>query len=171
MAEQQPQDPTPQDPQEPQGQQPPATPQPQQEPPGPVPYDRFAEVNRRAKEAEARLQQLEADRKKAEETALAEQNKYKELYEKREQELAAERLSNTRLAVAMKKGIPADLANRLQGDTAEDIAVDADRLLAFLKPASGPGVPPAPRTSQPMAVDWEKLDPAQIRKAMQPATE
>lgn len=147
---------------------PPATP-PAEPPPGPVPYERFAEINKRAKEAETRLQALEAERKAAEEKNLAEQNKYKELYEKREQELAAERLRNTRQQVAMQKGIPADLVDRLQGASAEELTADADRLLAFIKPATGPGVPPAPRAAQPGTLELDKMTPAQIRKAMQPA--
>ena len=53
-----------------------------------IPYARFQEVNEAKKALEARLAQLEADQKAATEKQLAEQNKYKELYEGRAADLA-----------------------------------------------------------------------------------
>jgi hypothetical protein len=51
---------------------------------------------------------------------------------------------NLRLKVAIEKGLPADLVGRLQGDTAEALAADADTLLSLIKPA-GPETPKMPK--------------------------
>lgn len=57
--------------------------------PGPIPYDRFQEVNKRAKEAEARLQALEKQEK--ERQAEAEKERAKKLKEQEQfQQLAEE---------------------------------------------------------------------------------
>lgn len=156
--------------------EPPAPPQPGQgndngDQPGPVPYDRFKAVNEKARTLEQQLAKIEADRKAAEEKAAAERGEWEKIAKRREADLAAERLNNARLRVAAQKGIPADLVGRLQGDTEEAIAQDADKLLAFLKPASGPGTPPAPRGSQPPTVDLANMTPKQIREAYQPPTD
>lgn len=70
---------------------------------------------------------------------------------KSEQERLGERVSTAeeranraetdvlRLRVAIKKGIPADLADRLKGSTEEEMAADADSLLKVVKPNNGAG--------------------------------
>ena len=50
--------------------------------------------------------------------------------------------SSLRLSVAMAKGVPAELANRLQGTTQAEIEADADALLAVFTPNPA-GVPQA----------------------------
>lgn len=149
------------------GQTPPQTP-PQDDPPGPVPYPRFKEVNDALKELKEWREKQEAMTKAATEKRLAEQQKWQELAETREKELTAERLRNTRQQVAMQKGIPADLVDRLQGATTEELQADADRLLQFIKPPTGPGVPPSSRVTQPVNVDLTKMNASQIRKAYKP---
>ena len=129
-----------------------------------MPYDRFREVNEKARNLEQQLAKIEADRKAATEKAAAEQGQWQQLAEQRAKELEAERLNNTRLRIAAQKGIPADLVGRLQGDSEEAIAADADKLLAFLKPATGPGVPPPSRNGQPARLDIESMTPEEIRK-------
>lgn len=146
---------------------PPATP-PQNPPPGPVPYDRFKEVNDQLAELRQWKAQQEANAKAAQEKQLAEQNKWQELAQQREKELAAERLANTRNRIAMAKGIPADLIDFLQGANETELTAAADRLLAHMKPASGPGVPPPPRSPQPGIADLGKMSAAQVRKAYKP---
>lgn len=137
--------------------------------PGPVPYGRFKEVNQRARDLEQRLARIEEERKAAREKELAEQEKWRELAEQREQELKQERLARTRQQVAMQKGIPADLVDRLQGSSEEELAADADRLLQFIQPAQGPGVPPASRNPQPAEYDLDNMTPAQIRELREQA--
>lgn len=142
------------------GQPPPAEGQP-----GPVPYARFAEVNQKYKDLEQRLASIEADRKKADEAALAEQGKYKELLEQRERDLAAEKAARLRLDVATRKGLPAELVDRLRGDDAAALEKDADALLALVKKPGGPGVPPPGGGGTPPVLDLSKMSPAEIRKA------
>lgn len=61
---------------------------------------------------------------------------------------------NLRLRVAIAKALPAELADRLRGETEEDLQADADKLLALV-PAPSPGVPRAssrqgaPESSKP----------------------
>lgn len=143
----------------------PAQPQPGQgEQPGPVPYDRFREVNERARTLETQLAKIETDRKAEADKTSAEQGKWQQLAEARETELKAEKLTNLRLKVAAAKGIPADLVDRLRGDDRAAMEKDADALLAFLKPTAGPGVPPPSRNGQPARLEIENMTPAQIRE-------
>jgi hypothetical protein len=129
-----------------------------------VPYDRFQQVVKERQDLEKRLEALEKAEKEKADKEAADQGKWKELAEKRELELKVERLRLTRLEVGAKKGIPVDLVGRLQGQTAEEIEKDAEALLAFLKPASGPGVPPAGKGSSPAPLDMSKMTPKEIRE-------
>jgi hypothetical protein len=153
------------------GPPPPAPPQPEPPPqaepptPGPVPYERFKEVNDELKTLKGQLTRLQNAQKAAEDKRAAEAGEWQKLAEQREAELKTERTTRLRLQVAGKKGIPADMAERLRGETAEEMEADADSLLAFIKPATGPGVPPpGPRGGQPATLDFSKLTPEQIRE-------
>lgn len=136
------------------------------EPPGPVPYNRFSEVTKKLRDTEAKLKKLEDERRAAEETKLKEQGNYKSLLEQREAELDALRLQSERMRVAMAKGLPAELADRLQGKTAEELEADADKLLALVKsnPANTPGVPPPSGGGAVTAADLSKMTPQEIRE-------
>lgn len=138
----------------------------QQQTPGPVPYERFKEVNDQLKTFQDQLAQLQAAQKLANEQKLADEKKWQELAEARAKEIDPLKLENLRLRVAMEKGLPTDLIDRLQGKTQEELAADADKLLQFVKPASGPGVPPAGRGGSPAPVDFSKMSPEEIRKAV-----
>ena len=50
-----------------------------------------------------------------------------------EAQLAGALDRNRRLEVALAKGVPADLVGLLRGETTEELAADADRLLAALR--------------------------------------
>ncbi len=129
-----------------------------------MPYERFKEVNDRATSLEQRLAQLEQAQRTADEQKLIEQKKWEELAATREAELKAERISRLRLEVAMKKGLPPELAARLTGETQEQLEKDADALLPLLKPRS-PGVPPGGGDGQPpKSFDLSKMTPEEIRK-------
>lgn len=141
---------------------PPTTPEPAPSPngQGPVPYERFAEVNKTKNELAARLAQMEAAQKAQSEQTLAEQNRWKELAEQRAKELEGLKTSQTRLEVAMAKGLPPALAARLVGATREEMEADADALLALVKTntPTPPGVPPAPNRKP----GGEEFTPAQL---------
>ena len=136
----------------------------QQQTPGPVPYDRFKEINEALKAANDQLAALEKTRGEAEEADLKKQEKWKELAEKREAELAVERAKLLRLKVAGEKGIPLAMADRLRGATEEEMIKDAETLLPLLKPAEGPGIPPVKKGGEAQKFDLESMSPEEIRK-------
>lgn len=134
--------------------------------PAPVPYERFAEVNKRANELATRLEELEKARKADEDKTLTEQNKWRELAEKREAELMAERTARLRLDVALRNGLPAEFAGRLMGSTEEELIADAKALLPLVRPTT-PGSPPAGTRTPPAAFTAEQLrDPKFVRENM-----
>lgn len=55
--------------------------------------------------------------------------------------------SAARLRVAVSKGVPAELVDRLRGDTEDELAADADKLLALVVKDETPR-PPAPDLRQ-----------------------
>lgn len=77
-----------------------------------------------------------------------------------EQDLAAEREARWRAEVAQEKGLTAQQAARLTGASREDLAADADALLALF-PAAGPRTP-APDPTQgargPVDIDQQIRD-------------
>lgn len=86
--------------------------------------------------------QTEEAKKAAEAVALAEQGKFKDLYEKAQAELAAKaaevkqmQIAQLRTVAATKHNLPPALVERLRGETAEEIEADAKALLAALPKA------------------------------------
>ena len=65
-----------------------------------------------------------------------------QLEAEKEKRTALERES-LRARVALAKSLPAELVDRLQGETEEELAADADKLIALVAPTTGP-----PRASQ-----------------------
>lgn len=107
------------------------------------------EWERRAKENKAAADEL-AELKQANMTEL---EKAKKAADEANAELQRERAASLRQRVALAKGLPADLVDRLRGDTESDIAADADALLALVN---------APRTPLP--------DPTQGTQGAAPTT-
>lgn len=139
---------------------------PGKDPPKPVPYADFKKKNDQVRDLEAKLAKLEKAEKARQEQETAAQGRFKELAEKAQRERDAVTLENLRLRTAARKGLPAELIDRLKGTTAEELEADADALLKLVK-ASGtgsPGVPPPSGGSAPEKVDFSKMTPAEIRK-------
>lgn len=148
--------------------QPPPAPAPQADPPAPapaaeqhVPYERFKQVNDQLKGLKDQIKALTGEK----EQTTQQQQTLEQRLAALETDLVTERGAKTRLEIATKKGIPADLASRLQGATAEELEADADRLLAFLKPKDGPGVPPPAGGKPTRTFDLADKTPAEIREA------
>lgn len=138
-------------------------------------HPRFKELNTRAQTAEVELKKLQDAAKSKTDEELKKQNEFKTLYENTQKELSAEKLTNLRLRVAASKGLPADLIDRLRGETEEDLQKDADNLLTFLKPSEenndGKGVPPIGRGGTTPVIELSKeTDPAKIREAVRKGT-
>lgn len=159
------------DPQTSQQQDPPVSGQQQQNPPAGdpqqqqqeqhVPYARFKQVNDELKTIKERLTALTGEKEQQQQAAQTLEQRLATLETERNQE----RTARQRLEVASKKKLPAELADRLIGDTPEALEADADRLLAVLKPASGHGVPPPSGGGRPAALDLSKMSAAEVRKA------
>lgn len=104
-------------------------------------HDRL-ERERKAAETKAQKERESAERKAAEE-----QGKFKELYESLQSKLAATeqearelRLNQERRAVADKVGLPAALADRLRGETPDEMEQDAKAVLAALPKPPAPNI-------------------------------
>lgn len=111
-----------------------------------------ADVERIVKERLARAESKAAEREQraradAEAKALAEQGNFKTLYEKLQAEAAAKdaqlkALERKQLAggVAARVGLPTALAERLQGETEEELEADAKALLAAIPKPTAPNI-------------------------------
>lgn len=78
-------------------------------------------------------------------------------------ELAAAQSAARRLRIAYARGLPLELAERLNGEDDNALQADAARLAALMKPAS-PGVPPPPATMSPPRADLLTLSAEEVRK-------
>lgn len=105
-------------------------------------------VKQRLERAESKAQEVaQKAAADAEAKALAEQGKFKELYEKLQADNAAAtqrikdmEMTSLRRDVASKLGLPAGLADRLRGDTAEALEADAKALLEAMPKAAAPNI-------------------------------
>jgi hypothetical protein len=115
-------------------------------------------ITERLNKEKAKAESMAAKaREDAERKAAEEQGKFRELYEAAQKRIAdtearlkAAEIASIKREVAARLNMPQALANRLQGETAEDIEADAKELMAALpKPAapninSGTGIGAAP---------------------------
>lgn len=121
------------------------------------------------------LRPLADKAREADEATKTEIQKLTEAAAKATAEAEASRLELSRLRVATSKGLPPELASRLQGATDEEMAEDADRLLAVVKPAEPPQPPPpgdadggprgTPQPGQLTRADLSGMTPEQINDA------
>jgi len=81
---------------------------------------------REFKAAQSRIDQLEA-------ASLSDVEKATRRAELAEKELADMQVAAVRSRVALEKGLPASLVGRLQGTTEQELAADADELLALVR--------------------------------------
>ena len=114
-----------------------------------------ADYRRKLRDAEAKNEAADKARADAEAASLAEQGKYKELWEKAQADAQAtadklQRMEHDQMRrdAAQAAGIPA-LWQRLQGETAEELAEDAKALAAFVLPAQPAPGQPARQPTQP----------------------
>ena len=94
------------------------------------------DAERRARrEAERQLQAVNTRLQEIADQGKSDLEKATERAAKAEQQLAALQGEKLRFEVAAAKGLPYDLANRLQGGTRDELEADADTLIALLRPA------------------------------------
>lgn len=137
---------------------------------------------RLSREKSAEQKRIEAEKAKAEAEALAKNAEWEKLAKQREDELnkvkadlAAKELAEKKRAIAEKVGLPAVFAERIQGNTDEELEADAKLILGALpkqeekKPSPGVTYPgeggeakESPRarydrlTGQNSSLDWMK---------------
>ena len=114
-----------------------------------------ADYRRKLRDAEAKLEAADKARADAEAASLAEQGKYKELWEKAQADAqaAAAKVAQMehdqqRRDAAQAAGIP-QLWQRLQGATADELAEDAKALAALMQPAQPTPGQPGRQPTQP----------------------
>lgn len=101
--------------------------------------DEAATWRKQFRELEKRLSELDTDKQKKDEAELAENNKWKELADKRAEELAkvaserdAERAKNLRTNIGIEFKLTPSQIKRLQGSTEEELRADAQELVKDL---------------------------------------
>lgn len=119
----------------------------------------IAAERRRADALEKELKALRLDAQTRANAELSELERFKkEAQELRDANTASE-LNALRYSVALEKGIPANLATRLQGTDRESIEADAESLAALVVPKQPGQVRPDPSQGPKTAVT--KQSPAQ----------
>ncbi len=130
----------------------------------------------RARRAEASEKALAAKVKKFEDRDKTDQERTSEELSSIRSDLADATAKNRRLKVALDKKLPAELIDRLKGDTLEELEADAETLLGLVKPASvtdfdqgGRITPREPSLDEQIKAaegdgDWERAGALKVRK-------
>lgn len=98
--------------------------------------DSLSKANAEAAKYRTRVRELEpkaAEADKIAEAQKTDQQKSSEARQAAETRAVKAETEAARFRVALTKGLPADLATRLVGTTDDELAADADRLLALVK--------------------------------------
>lgn len=108
----------------------------------------------RARDAEKRAKELEGRVKEFEDRDKSETEKLSGKVESLTGDKKTLEAQNLRLRVALEKKLPAELIDRLKGDSKEEIETDAEQLLKLVKPAEttdfdGGARTPAPEQKKP----------------------
>lgn len=115
------------------------------------------EERRKAREATKQLTELQARLKEFEDRDKTELEKLTEAHQTAEQRATAAERALARYRVATAKGIPAELVDRLQGSTEDELAEDADRLLTLIGARRTPDFDGGARTTAQGAPDMNQL--------------
>ena len=119
--------------------------------------EKLRHENRDLGKAAKRLTELEAAEAKKKEAELSEIDKLKADYDKATREIYELRILQLRREVADEVGLPPALAERLKGETAEDLKADAAKLKEFVpKPAQKSPGPTNPGSASTGETDAQK---------------
>lgn len=113
----------------------------------------------RADKAEKELKALRLESETRANAELSELERFKKENDELRNSKTASELQSIRLQVALEKGIPANLASRLQGSDYDEIAADADSLSELV--TSKPNGQPRVDHSQGVKTVAGSQDPAQ----------
>lgn len=135
------------------------------------------EANREAAARRKRLEELEAAEAKRKEAEMTEAEKAQKRAQELEAKLKAYELTEMQRAAAEKAGLPAQLAKRLQGSTAEELEADAKELAETLpKPTKTTASPTNPgangqqgetdaqRKARIFGTDFDPFDPETAKR-------
>lgn len=123
-----------------------------------VPYDRFKKKVDEVNTLKAELEKIRKEQEEAERAKLEEQNEYKKLYEKAQEELAqlkAEALNARKDALLVQAGYTTEqikvLRNSISGETDEELTKAIEELKAV--------IPPKPKYVDPTPMNGERQRP------------
>jgi len=143
-----------------------------------IPKSRFDEVNQQLKQLRAEQEKAQREREAAEQQRLEEQNEFKALYEKERQkretamaEMKALQLKSMRRSIAADVGLPNGLADRLQGETEDEIKADAEALLKTLPKPAAPNLDGGAGNTKrktPDAPSWDEIKEQAARLNVNP---
>jgi hypothetical protein len=106
-----------------------------------VDWKAFSRKNEKAaKQARKEADDLRAKVKQFEDKDKSEQDKLTDKATEAEKRAAKAETELLKLKVATNKKLPSDLAERLRGETEEELEADAERLSALVKPEGAPSV-------------------------------
>jgi hypothetical protein len=103
----------------------------------------LAKERKAARDAERARKAAEAKAKEYEDRDKTEAQKLEDRASAAEGRVGPLEQENARLRVAIEKGLPADLVDRLRGGTVEELSADADALLTLVGSAPRSGPPPS----------------------------
>lgn len=120
----------------------------------------IAAERKRAEIAEKSLKALQDELQKRETAELTELERFKRENDELRNTNSTTSMEATRYKVALEKGIPADLAPRLQGSNYDELAADADTLVSLI-PATGK---PVPRSDPSQGVKVQQAAPSRAEQ-------
>lgn len=127
------------------------------------------EVEKALRKANKEAETLRLKLKEYEDANKSEQDKLAEAKAAAEKEAADAKRDYLRLKVGTAKGLPPEVAERLRGDTEEEMTEDADRLLTIFKPGAPTGSADGGNQGKTPASDKQDMN-ALLREAVKGAT-
>ncbi len=94
-------------------------------------HPRFQKLNKERNDAIAELERIRAEAQNRETEELTAQKKWEDLYNKETKETAKLKKENLRLKIG--RDLPDEIAERLQGETEEEMRADAEKMRALFK--------------------------------------
>lgn len=106
--------------------------------------------------------QQETQKREAQEAEMREQNQFKELLEQRERELselkaqiAQQQAQQLRASIVSEFGLPEALADRLRGESEEELRKDAEALRGIMAPPQQTPAQQTPQQTAPQRPLWQ----------------
>lgn len=115
---------------------------------------------KRANALEKQLKQFQSERDLAEAAKLSDLERAQNAAREAAEQLAQYQQTATKQKVALEKGVPANLVDRLRGDDEESLSADADALLALLNKPTSPRPDPSQGAKPALPLNGDALENA-----------